>query len=291
MLNAPNVQEWLAAIGWIYLLFALSVAGVVWKLASPLPIKITGVIFVLGLFAYWPTAEILEKRREGAEFKAKYDVAAAIFNEHCKNAGDKIYKTVENVEGIRLVKFLPEERRTSDPTWEGAAFTSESGREFYIFSFLWYETNLDSIKQSGGGQLVPEQTPVPGFRFVEIPEGNHGKVNRYTYKWEDTRRKFVLHREADVTPAARYAVGIEDLPEIRDSKNWIAGGRIQIIDLKTNELIAEHRRFTFDRRMGSSSGGRQQWLFADHCPKPQFKPFKVRFFVDQVLKPIKENSK
>ena len=70
----------------------------------------------------------------------------ALWEEKCRTvAGEKIYRTVENVEGILLMKLRragPSEE-LSDPNWPGAAFATERTDGAYIETFLGYEHSSD----------------------------------------------------------------------------------------------------------------------------------------------------
>jgi len=75
------------------------------------------------------------------EFQARYNKAKAIFDERCKTAGEKIYHTVEGIEGITLLN-VPQEYTHAlieDPMWEGAALPHSGGGDNYIRSFLNWE--------------------------------------------------------------------------------------------------------------------------------------------------------
>lgn len=291
MLELGVGADLLRAAGWLYVCVALAALTLAVWLPPTLWTKSLGAIAVIGVFGVIPVSTYLEAKAKSDAFKARYEVAAAKFKKLCETAGDKIYRTVENVEGIRLVKTLPEERRTTDPMWEAAAFAHEGQGASYITSFLLFETHLDSVKQVGGGHLTSQPSPNPGYKFVEVTLNQSNKVDRYSLKLDEQRKVLLPHKEPSVNPAARYGVSVEDLPETRDPTNWIAGGRIQITDLVTNEIVGEHRRFAFDPGLGSRAGQRQQWLFADPCPERSTKPFRTRFIVDQVLKPIRGDSK
>lgn len=45
------------------------------------------------------------REQASAEHRQRYEAAKAHFDERCKTAGEKIYKTVEEVEGIRLLNI------------------------------------------------------------------------------------------------------------------------------------------------------------------------------------------
>ena len=300
MLNAPNVQEWIAAIGWIYLFIALIVTAVAWKLASRLPTKIIGAALVLGFFAYWPVSEILEKRREAADFKARYDTARARFDERCKTAGEKITRTVDNVEGILLMKLRTyEEVGTGEsPTSPGAAFITDSKGDAYLSSFLWFEGMRDDQVSGSRGRLEDKETKWPGFRYVEYVDPNDNKRYRYILlqkpdPYPPYNVRTVLVRNPSPDPAPRFGVTFDDFTDPEDRKHWVAGSAVKVIDLQSNEIIGQHIRYAFDPGLGSRAGARTPWLFAEYCPalsslaRSSGSGYLTRYFVDQVLKPKK----
>jgi hypothetical protein len=87
-------------------------------------------------------------------------------------------------------------------------------------------------------------------------------------------------------------VTYDDISTREDREYWIAGGALKVIDLETNEVIAERIGYMMDRGQGDISGGRSPWpLAASHaCPSfpvaPGGQPFKAyqsRDFVEKVL--------
>lgn len=288
MLELGVGADILRTIGWLYLAAALT--GVLLALWLPRRwrVKVLAAVAVLSVFAYFPVTNYFHTKARADAYKVKYDAAAAIFKKLCETAGDKVYRTVENVEGIRLTKMFLPESRTTDPAWEAAAFAHGLIGPSYTSTFLEFEQVRTPPNLLFRGNLNYEPSRIPGYRFVEVPTKDVDKFNRYSLKFDERLKRLGVSKETDQPPAARYSVSVEDLPQYRDIQRWIAGGLIQVRDLKTNEVLAEHRRFAFDPALGSTAGQRQQWLFADTCPTPSVRPFEVRFFVDQVLKPSKE---
>lgn len=314
MLELGVGADLLRAAGWFYVCVAFVALMLALWLPPTLWSKSLSAIAVIGVFGAIPVSTYLEAKAKSDAFRARYEVAAAKFAKLCETAGDTIHRTVDNVEGIRIIKWVNPERLTTNPAWEAAAFVRASASEDYATPFLLYEEVPHPPEQARRGSLVHLPTPNRGYSYVEVAakeaneinkrvlamrgrthvdltEDGTGKTNRFVLKMEAIRGTLWPNLETGVAPSAGYGVSVEDLPEARDLSNWIAGGRIRVIDLKTGEVMAEHRRFAFDPGMGSTAGGRQQWLFADSCPSPNGAPFKVRFFVDQVLKPTKEASK
>lgn len=291
MINAPNVQEWLSAIGFVYWAVALVGAGVAWKLGARRSTKIIGVLLILGFFLYWPVSNAVRNTMEQSAFNKRYEAAAARFAERCKIAGDKIVRTVDNVEGILVLKM-----RTTKEIGNGheqyapsAAFYRESADEWYLKSFLWSEERLEGKR----GRLYDRRTnpDFPGYDYVEFVDPTDN--NRYRYYLVEKHNgissgsaRRVLERQRAVGPAPRYGVTFVDLVDPEDRVHWISGSVVKVIDLQNDEEIARHTRLAFDRGLGASGGGRQAWAYAIFCPVigPLYAA-QTRHFVDQVLKP------
>ena len=292
MINAPNVQEWLSLVSWLYFGLAAICAAIAWKIATRRRSKIIAAAVVVGLFLSWPIADVVSRVREQSAFKARYDAAAARFAERCKEAGEKIIRTVDDVDGIFVLKM----RTTKDlgngheQYAPGAAFYRESSEEWYLKSFLWSEERIEGKR----GRLYDRRTnpDFPGYSYVDFVEPAENK--RYRYRLAEmhdphssnSNVRRVVERELAPGPAPRYGVTFVDLIDPEDRKNWIAGSTVKIVDLQTSEEIATHTRFAFDRGLGASDGGRQAWAYASFCPAlgPLYAA-QTRHFVDQVLKP------
>ncbi|WP_179209339.1 hypothetical protein [Eikenella corrodens] len=65
-------------------------------------------LVVAALFFLFPKALVWQEERENAEkvaeWRKRYDPAKARFDQLCQNAGEKIYRTADNVDGILLLK-------------------------------------------------------------------------------------------------------------------------------------------------------------------------------------------
>ena len=291
MLGAPNVQVWLSAIAFAYLAIGLVFVIIVWKLASRRRTKIIGALLAIGLLASWPIYEQVKSMLERYAFQERYKIAAARFAERCKIAGDKIVRTVDNVEGILVLKM-----RTTKEIGNGheqyapsAAFYRESADEWYLKSFLWSEERLEGKR----GRLYDRRTSpdFPGYGYVDFVDPTDNKRYRYHLVEKHDGRSSgspsrVLERELAVGPAPRYGLTFVDLVDPEDRDHWIAGSVVKVVDLQTGEEIARHTRLAFDRGLGASGGGRQAWAYASFCPVigPLYAA-QTRHFVDQVLKP------
>ena len=233
-----------------------------------------------------PVKEAAEKR---------YNEARAVFDEQCKKAGEKIYRTVDNVDGIMLLKVrYSEYKHANDPMWENAAMYKESTNGFYIHSF--FEDKLidnngniyisDNQKTYVGGKLRKNEkyTYFNGYQFVDVQKKD-GRIIRYSGKL--TSDEIYDKTEPTLSPKipARYAVTFENDVDPKLRKYWVAGTTIKIIDRQTNELLAEKTIFAFDPGQGSTVTERQPWAFAQYCPEMKTDT-ETRIFVDKVLQPF-----
>lgn len=297
MLDASIVSELFSAFRWAYLIAALVSAIVVWRLIPLRGLKIGGAILVAALFAYWPVSEIIEHRRQAAEYMTRYNAAKARFDERCKGAGERIVRTVDSVEGVLLLKLRTSEDRgdSHDPMARSAAFMGDSFGDFYIRTFLSYEHKSEEARKLGlRGQLSDAFSDSPGYAYIDYVDPTNNERYRYRLRQEHyadqpKTNRTVIFRELADGPAPRYGVTFEDLVNPQDRQMWIAGSVVSIVDMESNQIIAQHTRYAFDPGLGSQSDFRQPWLFADYCPSLKVIGPKTRFFVDRILKPKKGN--
>ena len=228
--------------------------------------------------------EIKERPMKEAAEK-RYNEARAVFDEQCKKAGEKIYRTVDNVDGVILLKVWEENDtedywgKLNDPMWEYAADIGSSGKS-YIGKFVhkYYKNTI--------GDIIEEM----GYKYVDVPNGEQfthytGKYNGDNW-WRDTSNEEIISKSS-----ARYAVTFEtDVnPELR--KYWVAGVTFKIIDLQNNELLAEKTVFNFSKTLGKRMHG-QSWTtdnmkcgIAGHKGGLDTYANRIAEFVFSVLKP------
>jgi hypothetical protein len=160
---------------------------------------------------------------------------------------------------------------------------------------------------------------------VEVQDSKDGRRYRYTGAVKAVRKKdanapnvqlklrrnpnydlniyeFVLDRIPAPGAAPRYGVTYDDISTREEREYWIAGSSLKVVDLQTNEVIAERIGYMMDWAQGSRAGGRSPWLFAADNACPDFHRFKnpvvqtrgasnqswqTLDFVEKVLKPSK----
>ena len=191
-----------------------------------------------------------------------------MFNEQCKTAGEKIYRTVDNVEGIMLLKVPPKstvsvDAQNRDPMWDNAALQENEGIEF-IGKFL-------GLYGGNGGSY---------YKYVDVLQPNQSDIIRYTGHHSP------LKQSLNPRHPARYAVTFENNVDPKLRRHWVAGATIRVIDRKTNEIIAEKTIYAFEKGLGGTGGARMPWLFAILCNKERLTSSEpLSDFVLSVLKP------
>jgi hypothetical protein len=266
----------LQSIGLLY--WALALAGVAFALWLPKQwwAKLSAAAAVLAVGAYPVVTHLSVRRQQQDESTARLDAAMARFEMRCKNAGEKINRTVENVDGILWMKWrepysnadnFADQFKLNDP------YGRDCGAEDCILSLL---------RATKGLELDPKRE-LPhhrGYRFVETRDPRDGALYRYTlrlgrpfdrgHKWLESFIKPELDREAISQTTARYAIAWGDISTRDDREHWVAGGSMKVIDLQTNEVIAERVGYMVDRGQGSQAGFRSPWLQAVQTACPEF---------------------
>ena len=230
--------------------------------------------------------------------------AMAYWENKCKTvAGEKIYRKVEGVEGILLLKVRPEasDREWYDRNFPGAVFADEQKGDEYIESFLGYEHSPSNGDARERGFVNSTPSAEPGYRYVDVIDEKDGTRYRYSGRWEEPWLKdkswlkdyikFYLDRVRAPDPAPRYAVTYEDHAVPEERALGVASSTLKVIDTQTNELLAERTIYAvtggFDARSSTPP-----WLVAKICPIPTGSAHtKTRFFVDRVLIPSRAEQK
>ena len=213
-------------------------------------------------------------KAEEVEWRKRYDPAKARFDQLCQNAGEKIYRTADNVDGILLLKVRGDDEKyqdsfynpRKDQMWEDAAVESELEREGYIEEFLF--------RSSGS---------FPKYAYVDVVQKDNSITRYSTYKGE---QDWVTDKQPNPHSRARYAVTYENDISWENRKHWIAGTTIKIIDTKTNELMAEKTMYAFVPALGYSEleQNPNPWGRGMRCPmESEFKQRTVTFTVKVLI--------
>lgn len=178
-----------------------------------------------------------------------------------KHGGDKIYRTVDNVEGVFQMKAL---NPSQDFQWSDQYGMAEP----WALAFEAYPDN-GWLGVKGKGYWFIEQQPrfgsppgPPFRRSLLVATPVIAPINMPDAVTSD---KGIALKRGDIqvqTLKSRYGYTTEDLttPELR--KRWIGGGKLKIIDLQTKEVLAE--RTGYYRATGPQV--RMAWAPGIPCP-------------------------
>lgn len=249
--------------------------------------------------------------------KERQRIGAEMFRQRCQKAGVFIHRTVDNVEGVFLMKIRPEGINIGDQYELDDPYGSDLGGDGYIMSFLLGHYEHDTTP---GPNRPPDAPANPkGYKYVEAVDPKDGVRYRYTGSIKAVRKMdttapnvqlelrrnpefdlniydYVLDRIPAKGPQPRYGVTYEDISTRQERDYWIAGSSLRVIDLETNEVIAERIGYMVDWAQGIDLGGRSPWLLAANNACPKFasihgssaQPVQTIRFVNKSLKP-KEN--
>jgi hypothetical protein len=242
--------------------------------------------------------------------QTRQQIAKAMFAERCKTAGEKIHRTVENVEGIFLMKLRIGTNYDQQFTLDDPYGHDSSGNE-YIKNFL------QGYYHQKKSPPIPGQPPQVGYLYVEAIDINDGQRYRYTGGIKEVThvssvmmggdgrttfkaKEFALDQIPATGNAPRYGVTYDDISTREEREYWIAGSSLKVIDLQTNEVLGERIGYMIDLAQGSRAGGRSPWLFAasNACPgfhrnpllpapRPAFsaQAGQTIVFIEKILKP------
>jgi hypothetical protein len=290
MRNYWLTQDLLQAVGIGFLLLALIGIGLALWLPKKWWGKLLAVLAVGSLISiplYKATQETRQQQVIADDYKERFTKARELFEERCKTAGEKVYKTVDNVEGILLLNIRRGDvaKNQANPLWEGAALPNDATELGYVENFLVWEHNGGGKSQRGYLNNSPDKSVARGYQFVDVKQLD-GSLLRYRLSRAGASE---LVSEPIKGAAARYAVGFTQAGDPDDRKQWVAGVVITVSDIKTGELLAQRTSYAFEPGLGDTSGGRSPWGFAVSCPAWRgWDSARTRFFVDQVVKPIQE---
>jgi hypothetical protein len=249
-------------IGWIALLFVVALVAAI-LVPKKTNKKVLAILVVLTVAAM-PIAYIgWDQETRKAKTKARYDESNAMFIERCKTAGEKIFRTADDVEGVVLLKVRPVSRNTTDQFAMTDPYGDDLPGDAYIRTFL-----------RAYHARAPNPSERIGYDYVDVTDAATGETFRYT-------GVMTSHADRGVPPdlkliksplrgeKARYGVTYDDISTREDREHWIAGSSLRIVDLATNEVMAERIGYMMDAGQGVRGGGSEPWERATRhaCPK------------------------
>ena len=183
------------------------------------------------------------------------------FDHLCKTeAGEFIYKTVENVEG--LVQMRPRNKAN------------------YEYSHLYASEDPFGFEASKGVFVNPG-----GYVYFEVPAvTSTNQVREYIrYFGYDGHKIETLQSIHDAHRKSRYGYVWRGIVRPHDRELGIGGGEIIVLDLDTQEVLGVHRgyaKFEIDEKSGLSNAG-----WRTRCPPMPATGGPYGRFILKVLKP------
>jgi hypothetical protein len=202
------------------------------------------------------------------------------FDHLCKTeAGEFIYKTVANVEGLFLMR--PRERVFDDHMQHLYAMEDPYGYTD------WEAREPQTVFVDPPSRVYSYlETPLPPSVASKIPGARYRRYFGYV------RGKSRMVEEYTSDIMSRYGYTWRGISRPYDRAFGIAGGELIILDLQTNEVVGVRRGYVRSGNVKNSPTG-VWWLTGEVCPK-----FEVRknwpkdgdfsyWFISKVLKPDK----
>jgi hypothetical protein len=207
------------------------------------------------------------------------------FDHLCKTeAGEFIYKTVENVEGIYMMR--PRLRATDyefqhlyaleDPyghTTDESLLVQDSYVQPVTGKYQFLEAPLSEIKKDGGAKYR---------RFYRDENAHPGKKYQTAVGGRGVFVPYVVAEAETTELVSQFGYTWRGISRPHDREMGIAGGETIILDLKTNEVLAMRRGYMRTGFVRNNLTG-VWWLTGPSCPNRGTKP--IRMFIEEVLKP------
>jgi hypothetical protein len=210
------------------------------------------------------------------------------FDHLCKTeAGEFIYKTVEKVEGLYMMRpstrvpYGNNHLYALENPYGGSSDDNEP--EIWLVRpsrYLFLETPYVSRNESDRKRQQLSSS-------VLTEAGTSAKYARYF--GYDGRERGTMQRVYDASLKSRYGYTWRGIARPHDRELGIAGGEVIILDLQTREILGAYRGYAkFEIHEGMGAAG-LQW--ANACPTPPNMGGGAHLaFIVKVLKPFNEHS-
>ena len=297
MLTPQDIFRFIFFAFWGGILFLLVIVWwVVYKCSEPGKAwrnNIIATVVVLGGVFAWifiPGADERRLNREAEIRRQNRLKSRAVFEELCKTAGEKIYRTADNVEGVTLLKVWDRESAHSEEKlWKYAGLPEQYGKDSYIEGFLKWRVKIITKGNEKYDDVLfsPEDQNHPyilqgRYSYVDVKQKN-GTFLRYTLG-DNLNQNYRMISNFTKSPA-RYAVTFENPVVPEEREHWIAHTRVTVIDLQDNTVMATKDWYSFESQQGY--GRYSRWVTAATCPDPgrSSTAYPIRLFIGDVLKP------
>jgi hypothetical protein len=248
------------------------------------------------VFFCWPVVLLLANYLRQHFLVSDFEYAKTEVTRLCAiDGGDKIYKTVDNVQGILQMRArkpiyytradgssynaMADQYGMEDP-YGTAQFDRDDMRNYVGLS----SKNIDPPSRGKQGYWFIEQQPEYGSSKDSEFRRNYLAILEKPEAWQvEASKGNPLYKVKQFRVSklkSHYGYLTEDLTtkEMRD--HWIGAGRIKIIDLQTNEVLAERKGY-FRASGKLLPEGADRWSGGGVCPSNDY----LLYFLQSVLKP------
>ncbi len=248
---------------------------------------------------YWPHPELPKPQLPNAPNPPIYKAGMTskqYFDALCRaEAGEFIFKSVENVEGIYQIR----PRAHADDYTLRDRFVMEDP-----YGYSESEARRPFARFVGAKQYRFFESPVSAAPRFPVDKNSHddsffqapppdARVARYTYIEENKSGRLWGHtrRDFDKAVRSRYGYTWREIRRPKDRDLGVVVGELVVVDLLTNEVLGIRRGFAYSGYVRNTRSG-FQWEIAHVCPsKPNWTGGDLAPpFVLKVLRPANAGS-
>jgi hypothetical protein len=188
------------------------------------------------------------------------------FDHLCKTeAGEFIYKTVQNVEGLYMMR--PRKEATDDELEHLYALEDPYGHE------NWEATHPANIF-----------TGLKGYVFFEVPLGE-GRSHYARYSGFDDRDPKSMKEETVGALRSRFGYTWRGITRAHDRELGIAGSELIVLDLQSKEVLAVRRAYIRSGDVRNKLAG-IWWMGGHVCSANSTRLYRTYEFIKSVLRPV-----
>ena len=213
------------------------------------------------------------------------------FDHLCKTeAGEFIYKTVENVEGLFMMR--PRMEATDYELEHLYALEDPYGQALGVWNHPEEYFVQPAIGKYEFLELRSPSSTVPAGsmkyrRFYRDPNAHPGKDYPTAIDGRFVRVPYIVREKGTDSLKSRYGFTWKGIARPHDRELGIAGGELIVLDLKTNEVLAVRRGFIRSGNVRNNLTG-VWWLTGQVCFGTRTR--REHLFIKEVLKPMSDHS-
>ena len=246
---------------------------------QPMP-RLVGSAGVVGLwFAVMYGLLTSGQRQREAEqeaFELAFKPHAEHFAKVCQLAGVKIHRQVVDVNSVvfQAPRSDVRDKDLWDPGFRGDVYGTmdtsnyESGGEWNLLSTFLTQPTWDNLFYPR-----PKREVYLRFPQVEVPALVDGVRGYNRYRAVPGKAGLHFTRTFVHESASRYMVRWEDISTPNDREHWVAGSKWAIVDLRSEEVLAERVGYAIDTAQGqgptgptgNAGPGSPPWVRAGHA--------------------------